>query len=93
MSKPKLRLVTGRTIKVYGSYSFIDKDPVIDQVRTMIEKERATYSFIQSKSGVTTTTLNNWFNGKTRRPQFATVNAVARCLGYSFTLTKNKIKF
>jgi hypothetical protein len=81
--KPNLRLVTGRTIKVYGSYSFIDKDPIIDKVRTIVEDSGRSYNYIESKSGVTSATLNNWFNGKTKRPQHCTVAAVARCLGYS----------
>jgi hypothetical protein len=32
-------------------------------------------------SGVSATTLHNWFDGKTRRPQFATVLAAARGIG------------
>ena len=68
------------TIKIYKSYSFRDKDPVIDQLRTMAKNTR--YIDISLKSGVSTTTLYNWFGGTTRRPQSATVEAVGRALGF-----------
>lgn len=65
----------------YKSYSFIDKDPIIDQVRTVVQDSGQTYQWIEDKSGVTSQTLRNWFAGRTKRPQFATVNAVLRSLG------------
>lgn len=70
------------TLKLYKSYSFKDKDPVIDIVRTMVEDEGKSYREIAMGSGVSHTTLNNWFNGKTKRPQYATIMAVARSMGY-----------
>lgn len=71
-----------RTIlKTYKSYSFIDKDPVIDSLRTIVSDSHKKYSTIKADSGVSTTTLHNWFHGKTRRPQFATVSAVAKACG------------
>ena len=42
------------------------------------------------ESGVSTTTLRNWFHGATRRPQFCTVNAVARALGKELRLMDRK---
>jgi DNA-binding phage protein len=66
----------------YKSYSFVDKDPIIDEVRTMVNDSGANYKWIEDHSGVTSATLYNWFNGKTRKPQAATLNAVARALGY-----------
>lgn len=71
-------------IKVYRSYQFIDKDPVIDQVKDMIEKERLLKKpgIIHELSGVSKATLHNWFYGETRKPQYATVMAVATSLGY-----------
>lgn len=66
----------------YKSYSFIDKDPIIDEVRTMVNDSGANYKWIEEHSGVTSATLYNWFNGRTKKPQAATLNAVARCLGY-----------
>lgn len=69
-------------LKLYKSYNFVDKDPVIDKMRTIIKREGATYREITKDSGVSYTTLHNWFDGKTRRPQYATVLAVVRAMGY-----------
>ena len=71
-------------LRAYKTYRFMDKDPVIDIVRTMVDDARASYKTIRDNSGVSTTTLRGWFYGKTRRPQFATVQAVAHSLGRSF---------
>jgi transcriptional regulator with XRE-family HTH domain len=66
----------------YKSYSFVDKDPIIDEIRTVVEESGVSYKQIEDESGVTDSTLRSWFQGKTRRPQAATLNAVARALGY-----------
>lgn len=71
-------------MKPYASYMFRDKDPVIDIMRTMVKDAGIKHAAIRDKSGVSTTTLRGWFYGKTRRPQFATVQAVAHSLGRSF---------
>jgi len=75
----------------YRTYVFVDKDPVIDKMRTLVDDADVSYREIKESSGVSTTTLSNWFHGKTRRPQFATVNAVALALGREFRLMK-KVK-
>jgi len=73
-----------RRLNLYRSYSFKDRDPVIDELRTIIKDEGAKYSQVHEMSGVSITTLNNWFGpkGKTKRPQSATTEAVGRSLGY-----------
>ena len=71
-------------LKPYKSYSFRDKDPCIDIIRTVVEDSGKSYVKIHESSGVSVGTLSNWFGGKTRRPQFATVNAVALALGHEF---------
>jgi DNA invertase Pin-like site-specific DNA recombinase len=65
----------------YATYLFRDKDPVIDELRTMIQDAGVSYKEISDTSNVSTTTLYNWFQGKTRRPQNPTVEAVGRSLG------------
>jgi hypothetical protein len=65
----------------YKSYSFVDKDPIIDEVRTVVQAAHVTKQWIEDESGVTAQTLHAWFDGKTRRPQAATINAVLRALG------------
>ena len=71
-----------RTITQYATCSFIDKDPIVDTMRTIVEREGESYRSIHEMSGISISTLNNWFYGDTKRPQFATVMAVARSLGY-----------
>lgn len=70
-----------RSIIVYRSYNFINKDPAIDVVRTMVQQSYKSYSKIHDNGGPTPTTLYNWFDGKTRRPQFCTLIAAARAVG------------
>ena len=69
-------------LRLYNSYNFVDKDPVIDKVRTLVKREGLKYSEIHKLSGVTVGTMHNWFEGKTKRPQYATVMAVVHALGY-----------
>lgn len=65
----------------YKAYPFIDKDPVIDVLRTLKRDTEMSDSEIMGGGGPTTSTLRNWFKGKTRRPQFATVAAAAVAMG------------
>jgi transcriptional regulator with XRE-family HTH domain len=70
----------------YKSYSFIDKDPLIDEMRTIVQQHGASYKDIHEQSGVSASTLTAWFAGATRKPQAATVNAVARSMGWKLGL-------
>lgn len=63
-------------ISPYRNYSFVDKDPIIDFTRTAVAKSKKTYTAIHNGCNVSTSTLTNWFHGKTRRPQFASIAAV-----------------
>jgi transcriptional regulator with XRE-family HTH domain len=72
----------------YKSYNFVDKDPIIDEIRTIVEKSGENYARVHEQSGVAITTLTNWFDGPTKRPQAATLNAVARALGYKLGFVK-----
>lgn len=67
---------------VYRSYRFIDKDPIIDAVKTVVQDEHLNNNRVHEISGVASTTLTNWFEGGTRRPQNSTVSAVTAALGY-----------
>jgi hypothetical protein len=75
-------------MKTYSAYLFRDKDPVIDELRTLIENEaggRLAHNHlirIENDGGPSVTTMRNWFFGKTRRPQSPTVEAAGRALGY-----------
>ena len=79
------------TATVYNTYRFKDKDPAIDKLRTVVQDSGKSYVDIHVASGVTVTTLRNWFKGGTRRPQHATLMAVARSLGYDYRLVKQRV--
>jgi transcriptional regulator with XRE-family HTH domain len=78
------------SFKPYKSYNFINKDPVVDRLRTIIADEGMNYKEIHEASGVSTATMWAWFKGPTRRPTHAAVAAVAATMGYSFELTQRK---
>ena len=83
-------MTSKRTTPLYKSYSFVDKDPIIDRMRTIVGDEGESYAEIHLRSGVSTSTMYNWFEGDTKRPQFATIMAIARSLGYDMELKKKK---
>lgn len=69
----------------YPSYNFRaeEQDPIIDTVRTVLEDHDISFIKASVGSGVSTTTLYNWFTKqKTRRPQYATIAAVLGFAGY-----------
>lgn len=76
-------------MQLYKSYVFKDKDPVIDKLRTMVQDEGMKNSEVALASGISPSTLTNWFEGETRRPQFCTIMAVATALGYEAQFVKN----
>ena len=78
----------------YANYRFRDKDPVIDELRTLIQDaaELKGVSFwnlcegIAHQIGMSPGTLWNWFSGPTCYPRHAGVKAVARALGRELAL-------
>jgi transcriptional regulator with XRE-family HTH domain len=79
-----------RKLSLYRSYNFVDKDPVIDRIRTIVADEGLSNEEIHVISGVSSSTLHNWFEGDTRRPQYATIAAVTYSLGYKQEFVKSK---
>jgi transcriptional regulator with XRE-family HTH domain len=77
-----------RSLGVYKSYNFKNKDPAIDELRTVVKDEGVSYQQISDASGVSSGTMYNWFHGATRRPQHASIMAVARAMGYDYQLVK-----
>jgi DNA-binding phage protein len=87
MARTALKAANDRgALRTYSSYSFVEKDPIIDKVRTIVARTKTSYATIESESGVTRSTVHAWFHGKTMRPQFATVAAVISALGYDVQL-------
>lgn len=76
----------------YRTYNFIDKDPIIAEMRKLIREEglMAKLDLVHQLSGVSVSTLHNWFDGDTKSPQNRTVQAIATSLGYEAVWTKNK---
>lgn len=84
-----------RTVE-YATYRFKDKDPIIDRMRTAYadarandpELRKAGFAEVARRSGLSATTPVAWFDGDTRRPQFASVAAFARSIGYEIAIVK-----
>jgi hypothetical protein len=79
-------------LKIHRTYRFRDKDPVIDEMRTLVQDEGLIKKLhiVSQLSGVSTSTLDNWFNGDTISPQNRTICAVTSSLGYERTWEKVK---
>jgi hypothetical protein len=77
-------------ISVYRTYNFIDKDPIIDKVRTVLQDEGLLKkrNIVSRLSGVSVGTMDKWFDGDTRKPQHATLAAVATAVGYEIGFKK-----
>lgn len=75
-------------IPVYGAYNFVDKDPIIDEMRTIMQKENLSSGRVQELGGPSAATIEGWFGGKTRRPQHATAMAFIRACGYDYRLVR-----
>lgn len=78
-------------------YRQIKKDPIIDLIRTEAqregyvkgggfkgtENEKRNIGMLAKDSGISDTTLRNWFGGKTKRPQSLSTRFVLEALGVS----------
>jgi len=75
-------------MKLYGAYVFKTKDPAVDELRTVVEDHfghrvsTKDLTMIAEQGGPTSATMRNWFFGKVRRPQSATLEAAGRAIGY-----------
>ena len=67
-------------VKLYPYYTH-RVDPVMENLCAVIRRRNGTRKSIASKAGCSVNTLHAWEKRKTRRPQFATIAAVARSLG------------
>lgn len=73
-------------LKLYKTYMFRGQDPVIGELRDIfVDKYGNQYkkelSGIDKAGGPSRTAMDNWFSGKTRRPQNASIEAAGRALG------------
>lgn len=85
--------------KLYRTYLFKDKDPVIDIARTCIQIFAVTNNLSFNKainvlahtSGVSSATMHNWFGGPTVSPRFCCVAAVVRATGEEIKIGKTSV--
>lgn len=68
-------------MKKANDYRRIDKDPVIDLIRTGVETSGRRMADITARAGIHYNTLHNWLYGRTRRPQNITIELVLLELG------------
>ena len=66
----------------YDTYNFKDVDPVIDEMRTALDDSGHKASWACGVSRLSTTTVSNWFNNKTKRIENARIWAFMGALGY-----------
>jgi hypothetical protein len=87
-------------MKVYGTYRFKDKDPVIDIARTCVEIYAKLHGLewgpalreISKSSGVSKDCMYRWFRGHTRYPRFCTIVAVVHATGREVSVGKQSSK-
>ncbi len=79
---------TARVLKPYGTYKFSGQDPAVGKVLGEIDEHGEKMSDVSHVSGVALSTMANWRKRKTRRPQFATLNAALRAVGRQFVIGK-----
>jgi len=83
--------------KLYKAYLFRGKEPVIDELRTMISDANGGEKLsnrqlvkIEREGGPSTAAMRGWFFGKVKRPQSAGVEAAGRALGFKRVWQKVK---
>jgi len=77
-------------------YNFIDKDPIIDVIRTAIQDQGLSLDEVADLAEMSVGTLWSWFHGKTKKPQYASILNVCLALGgkvtYSWAAPVTKAK-
>jgi transcriptional regulator with XRE-family HTH domain len=77
-------------------YRFIDKDPIIDLIRTAYSQGELELKSLAAEARVHPQTISRWLYGDVKRPQNWTVQKVLRALGvetrYYLVGTKTEIQ-
>ena len=55
-------------VRLYKTYMFRDKDPVIDQLRTIMNDTKTSNYTVAGASGVSAACLRGWFGGPSSAP-------------------------
>jgi transcriptional regulator with XRE-family HTH domain len=72
-----------KTMTSYTHYNFVDKDPIIDRVATIIKGMGLSLKEVEKITGISYSTLRAMFIGKTVSPKFSTIARVVIGLGQS----------
>jgi transcriptional regulator with XRE-family HTH domain len=78
------------TLKPYKTYRFTGQDPIVEKVRSVFDDAGMKRSAVSRDSGVASSTMASWFKRRTKRPQFASINAVLGALGKELTISNKK---
>lgn len=79
---------TGRGYLTYRAYVFKDKDPVIDELRTLAQQKfggklnHKVLRTINDDGGPSVSCMAGWFFKDTKRPFSASTEAAGRALGF-----------
>lgn len=71
----------------YSAYNFVQKDPAIDELRTILQDQNggkldgSLFRKVRDNGGPTEACLRGWFMGKTRRPFSDSLEAAGRAMG------------
>ena len=70
--------------KIFRTYRFIDKDPVIDELRTLLQDEGLfdQLAKVAVLANLSYSTVYSLFHGETRRPHNSTASSIGTCAGY-----------
>ena len=69
-----------RTITRYTHYNFIDKDPIFDRLKSIIDGHGLTLKDVADESGMSVGTLRRWFYGDSRNAYFSSIVRVVIAL-------------
>jgi len=94
MPRPNMQRPKSATRKIHDlekgrrsiGYRVYDRDTQLDEVCAIILNSPDSVRTIAYKSGTSYHTMQNWLNGKTRRPQRMTMEAVLNTQGKTFLI-------
>lgn len=91
MAKPGNNRASNTFYQTYR-FSAREKDPIIDQVRTMMDDTGTSVRELSEKTHLSESTVRNWIDGDTRKPQFASISAAVIGMGFEFAIIRRRRK-
>lgn len=79
-----------RDVKPYKLYRFSGQDPMTSKVLAEVDDAGMKFGAVSRETGVAASTLSNWRKKKTKRPQFATLNATLMAFGKELVIAKQR---